>query len=186
MKLVAAAKVRRAQEAVVNGRPFSENLVKVGAGRGPWGWGPGMGWPGNGKAWEKQRVAGEAGLGPAARPHARTPRPLPAAQVLYGVNQRLRVEDVDSPLVAVRPVRSVLLVVLTGDRGLCGGYNKCGRAGGWGRVRAGAAAPGPQRGRLDSSTTRRRRLPRNPGSIPPPPPLCSPQLRHQEGGGAVP
>lgn len=26
---VAAAKVRRAQEAVVNGRPFSENLVKV-------------------------------------------------------------------------------------------------------------------------------------------------------------
>lgn len=32
MKLVAAAKVRRAQEAVVNGRPFSENLVKVRAG----------------------------------------------------------------------------------------------------------------------------------------------------------
>lgn len=31
MKLVAAAKVRRAQEAVVNGRPFAENLVKVGA-----------------------------------------------------------------------------------------------------------------------------------------------------------
>jgi ATP synthase len=31
MKLVAAAKVRRAQEAVVNGRPFAENLVKVSA-----------------------------------------------------------------------------------------------------------------------------------------------------------
>lgn len=44
-------------------------------------------------------------------------------QVLYGVNQRLRVEDVDSPLCEVRPVKSVLLVVLTGDRGLCGGYN---------------------------------------------------------------
>lgn len=29
MKLVAAAKVRRAQDAVVSGRPFSENLVKV-------------------------------------------------------------------------------------------------------------------------------------------------------------
>ena len=29
MKLVAAAKVRRAQDAVVNGRPFSEALVKV-------------------------------------------------------------------------------------------------------------------------------------------------------------
>lgn len=71
MKLVAAAKVRRAQEAVVNGRPFSENLVKV----------------------------------------------------LYGVNQRLRVEDVDSPLCDIRPVKTVLLVALTGDRGLCGGYN---------------------------------------------------------------
>lgn len=71
MKLVAAAKVRRAQEAVVSGRPFSENLVRV----------------------------------------------------LYGVNQRLRVEDVDSPLVNIRPVKSVLLVVVTGDRGLCGGYN---------------------------------------------------------------
>ncbi|PSC69571.1 ATP synthase gamma-subunit [Micractinium conductrix] len=71
MKLVAAAKVRRAQEAVVNGRPFAENLVKV----------------------------------------------------LYGVNQRLRVEDVDSPLVAQRAVKSVALVAVTGDRGLCGGYN---------------------------------------------------------------
>ena len=45
------------------------------------------------------------------------------AQVLFGVNQRLRVEDVDSPLVNVRPVKSVLLVIVTGDRGLCGGYN---------------------------------------------------------------
>lgn len=71
MKLVAAAKVRRAQDAVINGRPFSENLVKV----------------------------------------------------LFGVNQRLRVEDVDSPLVVVRPVKTVLLAVVTGDRGLCGGYN---------------------------------------------------------------
>eukprot|EP00889_Picochlorum_renovo_P001925 jgi/Picre1/28955/NNA_004349.t1 len=61
MKLVAAAKVRRAQEAVVNGRPFAENLVKV----------------------------------------------------LYGVNQRLQVEDVDSPLVQVRPVKKVLLVAET-------------------------------------------------------------------------
>lgn len=43
--------------------------------------------------------------------------------MLYGVNQRLRVEDVDSPLCDIRPVKTVLLVVLTGDRGLCGGYN---------------------------------------------------------------
>ncbi|KAK9837708.1 hypothetical protein WJX74_003539 [Apatococcus lobatus] len=71
MKLVAAAKVRRAQDAVINGRPFAENLVKV----------------------------------------------------LYGVNQRLRVEDVDSPLVNVRPVKNILLVAISGDRGLCGGYN---------------------------------------------------------------
>ena len=44
-------------------------------------------------------------------------------QVLFGVNQRLRVEDVDSPLVTVRPVKSILLACVTGDRGLCGGYN---------------------------------------------------------------
>eukprot|EP00746_Dinoflagellata_sp_MGD_P125206 gnl/MRDRNA2_/MRDRNA2_59924_c0_seq1.p1 gnl/MRDRNA2_/MRDRNA2_59924_c0~~gnl/MRDRNA2_/MRDRNA2_59924_c0_seq1.p1 ORF type:complete len:356 (+),score=30.23 gnl/MRDRNA2_/MRDRNA2_59924_c0_seq1:103-1068(+) len=71
MKLVAAAKVRRAQEAVLNGRPFAENLVKV----------------------------------------------------LYGVNQRLQDEDVDSLLTTIRAVKTVLLVVITGDRGLCGGYN---------------------------------------------------------------
>ena len=46
-----------------------------------------------------------------------------AIQVLFGVNQRLRVEDVDSPLVQIRPVKTVLLAVITGDRGLCGGYN---------------------------------------------------------------
>ena len=39
------------------------------------------------------------------------------------MNQRLRVEDVDSPLVQIRPVKTVLLVCVTGDRGLCGGYN---------------------------------------------------------------
>ena len=32
-------------------------------------------------------------------------------------------EDVDSPLVNIRPVKSVLMVIVTGDRGLCGGYN---------------------------------------------------------------
>ena len=39
------------------------------------------------------------------------------------MNQRLRVEDVDSPLIAVRPVKTCLVAVITGDRGLCGGYN---------------------------------------------------------------
>lgn len=43
--------------------------------------------------------------------------------MLFGVNQRLRVEDVDSPLIQIRAVKTVLLVCVTGDRGLCGGYN---------------------------------------------------------------
>ncbi|CAM8967750.1 unnamed protein product [Rhodiola kirilowii] len=71
MKLVAAAKVRRAQEAVVNGRPFSETLVEV----------------------------------------------------LYNINEQLQTEDVDTPLASVRPVKKVALVVITGDRGLCSGFN---------------------------------------------------------------
>ncbi|KAG1678371.1 hypothetical protein FOA52_015137 [Chlamydomonas sp. UWO 241] len=71
LKLVSAAKVRRAQEAVLGSRPFSETLV----------------------------------------------------QVLFGVNQRMRREDIDSPICTVRPVKCVLLLVVTGDRGLCGGYN---------------------------------------------------------------
>ncbi|KAK8517299.1 hypothetical protein V6N12_032493 [Hibiscus sabdariffa] len=71
MKLVAAAKVRRAQEAVVNGRPFSESLVEV----------------------------------------------------LYNINEQLQTEDVDVPLTSIRPVKKVALVVVTCDRGLCGGFN---------------------------------------------------------------
>lgn len=71
MKLVAAAKVRRAQEAVLNGRPFSESLVKV----------------------------------------------------LYGVNLLLMDGEVQSPLTILRAVRTVMLSIVTGDRGLCGGYN---------------------------------------------------------------
>ncbi|KAG6573189.1 ATP synthase gamma chain 1, chloroplastic, partial [Cucurbita argyrosperma subsp. sororia] len=71
MKLVAAVKVRRAQEAVVNGRPFSEALVEV----------------------------------------------------LYNINEQLQTEDIDTPLTKVRPVKKVTLVVVTGDRGLCGGFN---------------------------------------------------------------
>ncbi|XP_078428555.1 ATPase, F1 complex, gamma subunit protein [Wolffia australiana] len=71
MKLVAAAKVRRAQEAVVSGRPFSETLVGV----------------------------------------------------LYNINEQLQTEDVDIPLTKIRPVKKIALVVVTGDRGLCGGFN---------------------------------------------------------------
>lgn len=71
MKLVAAAKVRRAQEAVINGRPFAEAL----------------------------------------------------AQMLYNINEIARLEDIDVPLASVRTVKKVALLVITGERGLCGGFN---------------------------------------------------------------
>lgn len=71
MRLVAAAKVRRAQEQVMASRPFADRL----------------------------------------------------AQVLYGLQTRLRFEDANLPLLAKRPVKTVALLVVTGDRGLCGGYN---------------------------------------------------------------
>uniref|UniRef100_A0A7C9D2H7 Uncharacterized protein n=1 Tax=Opuntia streptacantha TaxID=393608 RepID=A0A7C9D2H7_OPUST len=72
MRLVAAAKVRRAQEAVINGRPFAEAL----------------------------------------------------AEMLFNVNESAQLEDVDVPLASVRTVKKVALVVITADRGLCGGFNK--------------------------------------------------------------
>ncbi len=71
MRLVAAAKVRRAQEQVNSTRPFADRL----------------------------------------------------AQVLYGLQNRLQFEDVDLPLLKQREVDSVGLLVVSGDRGLCGGYN---------------------------------------------------------------
>ncbi|ASC72340.1 F0F1 ATP synthase subunit gamma [Halomicronema hongdechloris C2206] len=71
MRLVAAAKVRRAQEQVIATRPFADRL----------------------------------------------------AQVLYGLQTRLKFEDVDLPLLQQRPVDNVALLVISGDRGLCGGYN---------------------------------------------------------------
>ncbi|MCM1984074.1 F0F1 ATP synthase subunit gamma [Lyngbya confervoides] len=71
MRLVAAAKVRRAQEQVNSTRPFADRL----------------------------------------------------AQVLYGLQARLKFEDADSPLLRQRQVKKVALLVVTGDRGLCGAYN---------------------------------------------------------------
>lgn len=71
MRLVAAAKVRRAQEQVIATRPFADRL----------------------------------------------------AQVLYGLQTRLRFEDADLPLLRKRDVQTVGLLVISGDRGLCGGYN---------------------------------------------------------------
>ncbi|MGB3491797.1 MAG: F0F1 ATP synthase subunit gamma [Elainellaceae cyanobacterium] len=71
MRLVAAAKVRRAQQQVTATRPFADRL----------------------------------------------------AQVLFGLQSRLRFEEADLPLLKKRDVRSVALLVVSGDRGLCGGYN---------------------------------------------------------------
>jgi F-type H+-transporting ATPase subunit gamma len=71
MRLVAAAKVRRAQEQVTATRPFADSL----------------------------------------------------AQVLHGLQTRLAMEDVDLTLLKEREVKTVALVVMTGDRGLCGSYN---------------------------------------------------------------
>lgn len=71
MRLVAAAKVRRAQEQVIATRPFADRL----------------------------------------------------AQVLYRLQGRLRFEDADLPLLKQRTVQTVGLLVVSGDRGLCGGYN---------------------------------------------------------------
>ena len=71
MRLVAAAKVRRAQEQVTATRPFADRL----------------------------------------------------AQVLYGLQNRLRFEDANLPLLRQREIRSVGLLVISGDRGLCGAYN---------------------------------------------------------------
>jgi len=71
MKLVAAAKVRRAQDSVVATRPFSETLQSV----------------------------------------------------FGGLISRMGSETGEIPLLTQRDVKKVTLLVVTGDRGLCGGYN---------------------------------------------------------------
>jgi len=71
MRLVAAAKVRRAQEQVTATRPFADRL----------------------------------------------------AQVLYSLQSRLKFEEADLPLLKQRQIKTVGLLVVSGDRGLCGGYN---------------------------------------------------------------
>ena len=71
MRLVAAAKVRRAQEQVLRSRPFADRL----------------------------------------------------ARVLENLQSRMRFEDADAPLLEQRDVGTITLLAVTGDRGLCGGYN---------------------------------------------------------------
>lgn len=71
MRLVAAAKVRRAQEQVLGSRPFADKLT----------------------------------------------------QVLFRLQSRLSLENLELPLLNKREVKTVGVLVLSSDRGLCGGYN---------------------------------------------------------------
>ncbi len=71
MRLVAAAKVRRAQEQVLAGRPFADAL----------------------------------------------------AQMLYLLRSYIRFEEAGLELLLEREVKTVGLIVVSSDRGLCGGYN---------------------------------------------------------------
>ena len=71
MRLVAAAKVRRAQDLVLRSRPFADRL----------------------------------------------------ARVLESLQSRIALESADTPLLQARDPRHITLVAMTGDRGLCGGFN---------------------------------------------------------------
>tara|TARA_Y100001968_G_scaffold312148_1_gene334979 strand:- start:10626 stop:11576 length:951 start_codon:yes stop_codon:yes gene_type:complete len=71
MRLVAAAKVRRAQAQVLQSRPFADRL----------------------------------------------------ARVLENIQSRMQFESADAPLLKKRDVKTITLVSVTADRGLCGGYN---------------------------------------------------------------
>ena len=71
MRLVAAAKVRRAQDQVLRSRPFADRL----------------------------------------------------ARVLENIQSRMQFEAADSPLLNKREVKTITHLAVTGDRGLCGGYN---------------------------------------------------------------
>ena len=71
MRLVAAAKVRRAQDQVLKSRPFADKL----------------------------------------------------ARVLQNIQTRMQFESSDAPLLSKRNVKTISLVCITADRGLCGGYN---------------------------------------------------------------
>ena len=71
MRLVAAAKVRRAQDQVLRSRPFADRL----------------------------------------------------ARVLENLQTRMQFELADAPLLKTRDPRTITLLAVTGDRGLCGGYN---------------------------------------------------------------
>ena len=71
MKLVAAAKVRRAQSAVLNSRPFTETL----------------------------------------------------ASIIFNLKDKLGTVNFDSPFFEQRTIKTVGILVVSGNRGLCGAFN---------------------------------------------------------------
>ena len=72
MRLVAAAKVRRAQSAALASRPFSETL----------------------------------------------------ASLMANLQSKLQFSDVDTPYLENRKIKNVAILVISGERGLCGAYNQ--------------------------------------------------------------
>jgi F-type H+-transporting ATPase subunit gamma len=111
MKLVAAAKLRRAQDAIVAARPYAQSLAEVTA-----------------------EVAARAG-------------------------------GESHPLLQQRPARHIAVVIITSDRGLCGGFNSnaCRAAQRWGqdKIQSGAADSVTYLvvGRKGRDYLRRRKLP---------------------------
>ena len=49
--------------------------------------------------------------------------PVSISKVFKTVLEACKSEEVELPILEVREVKKVSLVVITGDRGLCGGYN---------------------------------------------------------------
>ena len=105
MRLVAAARVRRAQEAVLKTRPLISQLQMV---------------------MQPYRKIFDVIIVDLFRKsivlmsicHHAT-----QFQVFKTVLEACKSEEVELPILEVREVKKVSLVVVTGDRGLCGGYN---------------------------------------------------------------
>jgi F-type H+-transporting ATPase subunit gamma len=97
MKMVAAAKLRRSQEHILATRPYALELAKVTA-----------------KLAQAARAAAEASDAEADESFEDDAAWSDGADTTSGV---------DHPLLQVRPEEKVLLVVVTGDRGLAGSFN---------------------------------------------------------------
>jgi len=104
MRLVAAARVRRAQDAVLKTRPLIGQLQLVR---------------------RRSHVPPHFPSIRGAQVHCFVPAPhfFFNGQVFKTVLDACKQEDLELPILEVRDVKKVSLVLVTGDRGLCGGYN---------------------------------------------------------------